>query len=629
MLSDAITLKWKRSISEIQKSGRRTNYRIPSLEQFLSDVSLKPTQTDLITVVASPPQYNLSDIYYWRFVEKGRRNLSVEDTKTLYAKTIAEFASKTQPFDLPDKSRFDGMWIVAPPDSGKTTFISALINQDLKRVARGECSVFVMDSQNELIPDIAHLQMFAPGGPLHGKLIYIEPTSRHPLGLNIFDTKHKGAALLSDDDEMAVQNSAIWMIEFFLKSLVKSEESSHQETYLQFVIPAVLAIPRATIFTLMNLLEPPPPRIKDAPAPGYERYKQYFGGLRPGVQRWLKDRMHSSPLAPTRDAIRARIEGIYARNFFYDMLAHPENKFDFFTELQSGKVILVNTKKALLKGDTEPFGRYFIARLLQAAEERMLIDRGKRLPVYAYIDEAADYLSEEENIEELISKARKQKVAITVANQFESQIKLPIARDALSKAAIQCRGMPAPEGQTPAWRMSINAAEPVSINVPNVRFREMPKISDRAFDLMQQEMRDRYCVPPGYEEEEYVQRGQSDRTTEEPPRKDRTGPPKDDEYDDRYDQLDKITVSPAKARMGTVLTVSCPNGRTHQQSIPAGTHNGYQFASKGPVGYADRITATAIIGLSWKLRKCPARVRPEAGRHPMKTKPTQNRGKIF
>ncbi len=438
-----------------------------------------------------------------------------------------------------------------------------------------------MDSQNELIPDIAHLEMFAPGRPLHGKLIYIEPTSRHPLGLNIFDTRHKGAARLSDDDEMAVQNSAIWMIEFFLKSLVKSAKSSHQETYLQFVIPAVLAIPNATVFTLMNLLEPPPPRVKDALPPGYERYKQYFGRLRPAVQRWLKDRMHSTQLAPTRDAIRARIEGIYARNFFYDMLVHPENKFDFFTELQSGKVILINTKKGMLKGDTEPFGRYFIARLLQAAEERMLIDRGKRLPVYAYIDEAADYLSEEENIEELISKARKQKVAITVANQFESQIKLPIARDALSKAAIQCRGMPAGEGQTPTWQVSINAAAPVSINVPNVRFRDMPRMSERAFEQLQQEMRDRYCVLQGYEEEEYVQPGQSDHTTEESPRKDRTGPPKDDEYDDRYDQLDKKTLSPAKARTGTVFTVICPNRREHKEPIPAGVHNGYRFCVKG------------------------------------------------
>jgi hypothetical protein len=369
---------------------------------------------------------------------------------------------------------------------------------------------------------------------------------------------------------MAVQNSAIWMIEFFLKSLVKSAESSHQETYLQFVIPAVLAIPKATIFTLMNLLEPPPPRIKDALPPGYERYKRYFGDLRPAVQRWLKDRMHSAQLAPTRDAIRARIEGIYARNFFYDMLVHPENKFDFFTELQSGKVILINTKKGMLKGDTEPFGRYFIARLLQAAEERMLIDRGKRLPVYAYIDEAADYLSEEENIEELIAKARKQKVAITVANQFESQIKLPIARDALSKAAIQCRGMPAADCQTPSWQVSINAAAPISINVANVRFREMPKISDLAFARMQQEMRDRYCVPPGYEEEEYVK---TEQPSQEAPRQDRSGPPKDDEYDDRYDILQQITLHPAKARTGTVLTVKCPNGRQHQQNIPAGIHS--------------------------------------------------------
>jgi hypothetical protein len=27
--------------------------------------------------------------------------------------------------------------------------------------------------------------------------------------------------------------------------------------------------------------------------------------------------------------------------------------------------------------------------------------------------------------------------------------------------------------------------------------------------------------------------------------------------------------------------VKCPNGREHQQNIPAGTHNGYRFCVKG------------------------------------------------
>ena len=57
----------------------------------------------------------------------------------------------------------------------------------MNKVARGEASVFVMDSQNELVPSISRLARFAPDGDLHGKLIYLEYHPEYPLALNIFD----------------------------------------------------------------------------------------------------------------------------------------------------------------------------------------------------------------------------------------------------------------------------------------------------------------------------------------------------------------------------------------------------------------------------------------------------------
>ena len=183
----------------------------------------------------------------------------------------------------------------------------------------------------------------------------------------------------------------------------------------------------------------------------------------------------------------SRLEGIGARGFFGDMFTHPRNKLDLFGELQSGKVILINTKGALLKKNLEPFGRYFIARLLQAAEERMFLTRGTRLPVYAYIDEADDYIAEEENIEELINKARKQQVALIIANQMESQIKSATVSIALSRMGIQCRGNPPPAGQrVPHWEISIGNGSPIEVTF------DMPKMSDADFEAMLNDMRTRF-----------------------------------------------------------------------------------------------------------------------------------------
>jgi hypothetical protein len=575
-------LYWDRRNRETEEANARARrnirsdweancHQIPTPDAFAAGIT--NTVSTTFAVVNPIPPGIVQDYYRAYEVYK---DWTWADAYENYQKFYKPYVDRPK-FTFGDDARFFGQWIIGEPGAGKTTFISTMIAEDLKKVARNEASIFVMDSQNELVPDIARLEMFAPGRPLHDKLIYLEPNPDFPLALNIFDIDKKRVSSLSSSEERMMYEAGVeWMVDFFLKSLVKSDESSNQETFLAFVIPAVLAIPNATIFTMQDLLEPA--KVKGGET-GYDRYKQYFGKLREPTQRWLRDRLHSEKLAQTRNAVLSRLEGFSARGFFGDMFAHPKNKLDLFAELQNSKVILINTKGALLKKNLEPFGRYFIARLLQAAEERMFTERGNRLPVYAYIDEADQYIAEEENIEELINKARKQKVGLIIANQMESHIKLPIVREALGRMAIQCRGQPPMrKGDAPTWHIQLGKQEPAKINFPDTQFSKMPRMSEAQFREMLKDMQDRYCSPAHSDEFEETEAEQPHY--QEPP-KQRSDAPKDDEYDDRYDQLDKITLSPTKARMGTVITVNCPNGRSHQQAIPAGVHNGYRFCVKG------------------------------------------------
>jgi hypothetical protein len=397
----------------------------------------------------------------------------------------AATSSQTVSFGFTDEQRFRHQFVVGATGTGKTTFLSAQIADDLQRVARNEASLFIMDSQNELIQDIANLDVFSSDGPLAGKLIYLEPDPDYPLALNIFDVNKQRMATLSSKDRMMLESGAMWMVEFFLSSLVKSEASPHQDIFLNYLIPALMQIPDATIFTLKELLEPA--KSKNDRSPGYERYKQYFGRLRPDHQQWLAERMHSPELAVTRNAIRTRLDGFTARGFFHDMFISPRNKLDLSAELQGSKVILINTMKGLLKNGTEPFGRFFLARLLQATEERMFIDRGARMPVFAYIDEAGDYIREEPNVAELIDKARKQNVALTLSVQRTTDINANVL-DALQRAAIQASGL-----KTPMWNIALDGAEPLPVQVPNVRFQDLPKMRRDEHDKMLRTMRDRFC----------------------------------------------------------------------------------------------------------------------------------------
>ena len=103
------------------------------------------------------------------------------------------------------------------------------------------------------------------------------------------------------------------------------------------------------------------------------------------------------------------------------MFSHPRSKFDMFTEMNAGKLILINTAKSLLKEQgTEVFGRFFIALIAQAAQERATLPDWERLPVMVYIDEAQDYF--DQNIGIILSQARKYRVGMVMAHQYLGQL---------------------------------------------------------------------------------------------------------------------------------------------------------------------------------------------------------------
>ena len=103
------------------------------------------------------------------------------------------------------------------------------------------------------------------------------------------------------------------------------------------------------------------------------------------------------------------------------MFTHPQSKFDMFTEMNAGKLILINTSKSLLKEQgTEIFGRFFIALIAQAAQERATLPDYDRLPAMVYIDEAQDYF--DQNIGIILSQARKYKVGMVMAHQYLGQL---------------------------------------------------------------------------------------------------------------------------------------------------------------------------------------------------------------
>lgn len=318
----------------------------------------------------------------------------------------------TLPFVIPQATRFEHHHIVAGSGHGKTQTLQYLIANDLDAVAGGAASIIVLDSQGDLIRTISQLQQFAPGEPLHERICIIDPADvEYPVSLNLFDVgidRLKNYPMLERE---RLTNSILELYDFVLGSLLSAEMTQKQNVVFRYVTRLMLHIPDATIHTLRELMEP-----------GSEaKFASHIRKLHGTARQFFDTEFPSREFADTKKQVLRRLWGILENQTFERMFSHPRSKLDLFAEMNAGKVILINTAKDLLKETgTEIFGRFFIALIAQAAQERAVLPEKQRLPTFVYIDEAADYF--DRNIGIILSQARKFNVGMVLAHQYLGQL---------------------------------------------------------------------------------------------------------------------------------------------------------------------------------------------------------------
>ena len=142
--------------------------------------------------------------------------------------------------------------------------------------------------------------------------------------------------------------------------------------------------------------------------------------LDPGAKQFFEKQFFSSTFTQTRKQVYTRLLGVLSNPTMERMFSAEKNKIDMFNAMNSGKIVLINTAKDLLKGDRSSiFGRFMIAMISQAAMSRTIIPAKKRTPFMVYIDEAHEYF--DEKMDDIANQARKMNVAMTLAHQNLSQ----------------------------------------------------------------------------------------------------------------------------------------------------------------------------------------------------------------
>ncbi len=350
--------------------------------------------------------------------------LKTFDDYALYRGTPFEPLMSTQiPVTIPDKARFEHMWVVAGSGHGKTQTLQYLISKDLEHI--GDRSIIVIDSQGDLIKRISELRTFYDG-PLQGRLCLIDPTDvEYPLALNIFDTGQDRLKHYSPLDQEKLRSSIIELYDLVMASLLAAEMTPKQEVVFRFLTSLLMQIPNATIHTLRELLEKT------------DKYNAYIQKLDPTAQAFFATEFFDKQFDGTRKELLWRLYAVLENRTFERMFSHPRNRFDLFSEMNAGKVILINTAKDLLKEQgSRIFGRFFVALIAQAAQERAATQH--RLPCFVYIDEVADYI--DHTITRILEQARKYNVGLCIAHQYLGQMPSRVLESLSANTSIKMAG---------------------------------------------------------------------------------------------------------------------------------------------------------------------------------------------
>ena len=342
---------------------------------------------------------------------------------------LAELFDAPVPLGIPDAVRFEHTHIVGGSGHGKTQLLQEMINQDLSR-GENAPSIVVIDSQGDLIRTISRLAIFDPDAidGLADRLVIVDPNDiDFPIALNLFAVDERRLANYGPADRERVLNGVIDLYEFFFSSLLGAELTQKQGVLFRYLARLMLNIPGATIQTLRELMESP------------ARYQANIDTLDPSSRRFFETEFSSASFAPTRKQILRRLWGVLANPVFERMFSHPENRLDLFDAMNTGKVVLINTAKDLLKPEgASMLGRFFIARIAQAALERATIPEQERRPTFIYIDEAQDYF--DDTIEHLLNQARKYRVGMILAHQNLDQLSPKLRASVMASTSVRFAG---------------------------------------------------------------------------------------------------------------------------------------------------------------------------------------------
>jgi hypothetical protein len=372
-------------------------YRYQPMYNFLGNRVSVLNSEELATIFHFPNKMITTPHIYWVHARRAPAPAEIPQEGLYMGKSV--YRGVERGVNISDEDRMRHMYLIGKTGTGKSKLLEDWILQDMKE-GRGLCFI---DPHGDAVEEL--LQLVPPERA--EDVIYFNPfDTERPMGLNLLEAK-------TEDQKHFAATAVINMMYKLFDPYKTGIVGPRFEHAIRNAMLTVMCEEGNTFIEVMRIMTD----------------SKFVQELLPKVQDPIVRRYWTDQIAQTADFHKSEVLDYTVSKFgrfvtnrtIRNIIGQSKSSFSFREIMDQGKILFINLSKGELGEENSSFlGLILVPRLLMAAMSRADIPEEQRRDFFLYVDEFQNFATPD--FAQILSEARKFRLALCVANQFIGQI---------------------------------------------------------------------------------------------------------------------------------------------------------------------------------------------------------------